>query len=252
MKHGEQADPSPQPWSAPRPKPARGGGAYLRTITCLLLIAFPLAPLQAETLLHLGETATVMASPDELHASLQARAAGGSPADVQARVNAMMANALARARQVAGLTISTGRYVVYRTGPTAQDRIERWQGSQTLDLTSREGDGLLKLTGELQQQGLTVSQLGWRLSREVTEKAHAQAIKQALSGLRNRVEEAAGLLGLRFDSFKRVQIDTPPVLPTPRMMAMSAAASAPTPPNAVAEDVAVTATAEADAVLLPP
>jgi predicted secreted protein len=211
------------------------------------------APAQAETLLHLGETATVMAAPDELAATLRAEASFPTAAEAQARVNAMMQDALATARGVSALTVSTGGYGVWQVGPTPQDRTQRWQASETLNLTGHDDATLLTLVGVLQEKGLTIGSLGWRLSRQAERQAHQEATKQALMALRGRVEEAAAELGLRFEQFKDVRLDSAaPQPPAFRAMAapMAMAASAP-PPSAVAEDVAVTATAQADAVLQP-
>ena len=111
---------------------------------------------------------------------------------------------------------------------------------------------MLKLAGELQQKGLATEQLQWGLSRQAERKAHAEATRQAISQLRGRVDEAASLLGLRFDSFKEVRLDVPKTPVFPRMMATAAmAAPGAAPPSAVGQDVAVSATAEADAILLP-
>ena len=221
-------------------------------ICACLTLTIP-APARSETHLHLGETATVMVAPDELAASLRIEVTTATARDAQARVNAAMQDALARARQVAGVTASSGGYGVWRTGPTPQDRAERWQASQTLNLTSHDGPALLILVGDLQQKGLAVGSLGWRLSADTERKAHQEATRKALAALRGRVEEAAELLNLRFDQFKDVRLDNAAPQPVframPTQMAM-AAASAP-PPTAAPEDVPVSATAEADAILLP-
>lgn len=215
----------------------------------LLLAA---SPAWAETLLHLAQTATVMVAPDELDATLRAQVTSANAADAQQRVNAMLADALAHARQVASVTASTGGYTVWRVGPTPQDRTERWEAGQTLELKSHDGAALLRLAGALQQKGLAMQQLEWRLSRPAETKAHAEATRQAISQLRGRVDDAAALLGLRFDSFKQVQLDVPKNPVFPRLMGAAAmAAPAAAPPSAVGQDVAVSATAEADAILLP-
>ena len=182
-----------------------------------------------------------------------AEATSASASDAQARVNAVMQDALSRAHKVDGLDVSTGGYGVWRTGPTPTDNRERWQVSQTLSLTGHDGPTLLNLVGALQQQGLAVSSLGWRLSHAAERQAHQAATKQALAGLRGRVEEAAALLDLRFDQFKEVRLDSAGPPPMPRGIAMPMAiraASAP-PPSVAPEDVPVSATAEADAILLP-
>jgi predicted secreted protein len=231
--------------------------ANLIRVSWLVLAALLLAlPARAETLLRLAETATVSVHPDELAAALRAEAVGATAAEAQAKVNAATTGALARAKAVAGVTVATGGYNVYRLGPTAndKDRTERWQGSQGLELKGHDGAVMLKLVGELQQAGLAVGQLGWRLSPEAMRKARAEATRQALANLRGRADDAAAALGLTFDSFKEVRLDSVPPAPGLRlaMAAAPMAAAAPAPPlSAEAEDVPVSATAEADIVLKP-
>jgi uncharacterized protein len=215
----------------------------------LIAVAAMLAacgPALADTILHLSDTETVMAHPDELVATLRAEVTAANAASAQQAVNSAMATALARARQIAGVTAATQGYTAWQaTQP------QRWQASQTLTLRSHDGSALLTLVGELQQKGLATSDLSWQLSPEASRTARDQALREALSALRGRAEEAASLLGLRFDSFQRVSIATPQPVPImPRAM-MAMAAAAPTPPSAQAEDIPVSATAEADAVLVP-
>jgi len=234
----------------------------LPPITGLLLVAglalvavliVGAAPVRAETLLRLSETATVTAHPDELDATLRVDVTAPNPAQAQRQVNATMDTALTAAKAVAEVTASTGGYFVWRVGPAPLSPPEHWQANQTIELTSHDGAALLKLVGDLQQKGLAVGQLGWRLSDTATRAARAEATRKAIAALRGRAEEAAALLQLRFDSFKEVNLDnTRPQPFAPRMMAMSAAGSASAPPpSAEPADVSISATAEADVVLLP-
>jgi predicted secreted protein len=187
-----------------------------------------------------------MAHPDELVATLRAEATAATAAAAQQAVNSAMAAALARARQVTDVTASTEGYTAWQaTQP------QRWQASQTLTLRSHDGPALLTLVGELQQKGLAIGELSWQLSHEASRAARDQAMRDALSALRGRADAAAGLLGLRFESFQRVSIAMPQPVPImPRAM-MAMAAAAPTPPSAQAEDIPVSATVDADAVLAP-
>jgi predicted secreted protein len=204
----------------------------------------------ADTILHLAETATVMVAPDEIAASLTVQATSAIASDAQAKVNAGMADALVQARKVEGVAASTGGYGVWRSNPP--DHAATWQVNQTLNLIGHDGPTLLTLVGTLQQHGLVVSNLGWRLSRTAERQAHQAATKQALAALRGRVEEAAALLDLRFDQFKEVRLDGAAPQPMFRGMATTMAVGAAAPPPSVApEDMPVSATAEADAVLVP-
>jgi uncharacterized protein YggE len=204
------------------------------------------------TVLKLAETATVKVAPDELAASLRAEAIAGTAAEAQARVNASIADGLARSKAVASVEVSTGGYSVYRMGPNSStDRTERWQAGQSLELKGKDGTPLLKLVGDLKKSGLAVQALGWRLSPDAARRARSEATRQALAGLRGRADEAAGQIGLTFDRFQEVRIDSQRPSPiAPRMMSAMAKSDAP-PPSAEAEDVLVSATAEADVLLKP-
>jgi predicted secreted protein len=209
------------------------------------------SPALAETLLHLADTETVTVAPDELAASLRVEATNASPADAQQRVNTAMTDALMRARKVAGITAGTGAYTVWHVAPTPQNSADRWQASQSLDLTSHDSVALLTLVGALQHSGLAIGELNWRLSREAQRKTHDEATRRALTALRSKAQDAAGLLDLRFDSFKQVRLDNTAQMPAPRFAGAMAAMAAPAPPNAVAMDVPVSATADADVILVP-
>ncbi len=204
-------------------------------------------PALADTILHLDDTETVMAHPDELVATLRAEASAAQASVAQQLVNQTMQSALARARQIAGVTAATEGYTAWQaTQP------QHWLASQTLTLRSHDGPALLGLVGELQQRGLAIGALAWQLSPEATRSARDQAMREALSALRGRAEDAAGLLGLHFSAFRKVSIAMPqPPMMMPRAMMAATMAAAPTPPSAEAADIPVSATAEADAILVP-
>ena len=134
-----------------------------------------------DTILRLAETATVMVTPDELAASLRAEAIAPNAQDAQKRVNEMMRDAVATAKKADGITVSTGAYNVWRVAATVTDHSERWQAGQSINLSGKEGEPMLKLVAELQQKGLSESNLAWRLSRETERTARRDATRQALS-----------------------------------------------------------------------
>lgn len=226
------------------------------TLACLLAPALALSvstpSLAAETILQLAESTTVMVPPDELTASLRAEATATTPTEAQNRVNAMARDTTALAGKTSAVQLSTGGYQVWRIGPTQQERVEKWQASQSFRLSSKDGAALLSLVGALQQKGLTVGSMQWQLSRETEKKARQDATRQAVRALRGRAEDAAGLLDLKFDHFRTVQLDGVNFAPAPRQMSMARAIPAPppaAPPSAVAEDMPVSATAQAEAIL---
>lgn len=198
---------------------------------------------RAETVLHLSESARVNVHPDELVASLKVSAASISAAEAQNRVNAIVAKTIEQAKATPGVAAATGNYQVWNS-----KQPEQWNAEQSVDLRSRDGAGLLRLVGVLQQQGLILARLGWRVAADTNRHARAEATKLALGGLRARAEEAAAVIGLRFGAFRDIRLDGTGALagPLPRMALAAAAA-----PTAEADDVAVEASVEADVILLP-
>ncbi len=213
----------------------------------LMVAASSGRPARAETILDFSETASVTAQPDEIAASLRAEVAAPEPAAAQEAVNRMMAMALDAAHQAKGVTPTTGQYAVWLVPEHSPPQAPAWQASQTLDLSAQDGPALLALVGALQKQGLAVQQLGWQLSARAARAARDQALRQALGGLRKRAEEAAGLLGLRFLSFRTVRLTPEP----PAVMPMRAAMVAAPGPSVEQGPVEVTATITAEAVLAP-
>ena len=114
-------------------------------------------------------------------------------------------------------------------------------------MRSKDGESLLKLVGTLQNQGLAINNLGWRVSADTARKARSDATKIALGNLRSRAEEAASIVGLRFASFQEIRLDGSHPSPAPRAMMMAAGTS----PHAEAEDATIEATVEADVLLQP-
>ena len=202
---------------------------------------------RAATLLRLSETATLHVPPDELVASLSAQAAAPSAAAAQAAVNRDVAAALAAARLQPGVAATTGGYGTWQH-PPGTPGAGTWQASQGITLTGHDGTKLLTLVGRLQGRGLAVGGLRWDLSDTARRAAQRQAMAKAITALRGRAEQAAGLLGLRFVAFRSVTLGPPPsVMPRPMFRAAMAAPA----PSAVGSAIAVSATVSAEAELAP-
>ena len=245
-----------------------------RRAACLLftLSLIPGSSWAQDTVLRLAETVTILAAPDELAASLRVEVTAPTARDAQRRVNEMMRDAVANARKVEGVSVSNGGYAVWRVSTTAQDRGaqdrgaqdrgaqdrgEKWQAGETLNLSGRDGEALLKLMGELQQKGLALSDLRWRLSRDLEKKTRAEATKQALAALRGRADEAAAALDLRFEAYREVRLDNTAAATAAAMASMQRGAVRgvgtrdASPPSAETETLPVVTTVEADALLRP-
>ena len=95
---------------------------------------------------------------------------------------------------------------------------------------------------------MAVGRLSWGLSPDVAAQARSEATRQAIAGLRGRADAAAALIGMSFDRFSEIRLDS--VRPQPTQARMMAA-KMDAPPSAEAEDISVAATAEADVMLKP-
>src|SRR5207302_1369968 len=103
---------------------------------------------QRMTVLHLSQTAERSVIRDLLRIELRVEETGADARAVQAAINRRMAAALDHARQVQGVRVETGSYNVGEERP--QNGPTRWHGSQSVILTGKDADSMLKLAGVLQ------------------------------------------------------------------------------------------------------
>jgi predicted secreted protein len=221
---------------------------YWLAASVLVLLATPaFADPPAPTVLHLSQTAEKKLTRDVLHVELRAEKTGADAQSVQAAINQLMAKALAQAKQVQGVEVETGSYSVYHVETQSQ-----WSGSQALLLSGSDSDTVLKLAGQLQGQGLVMSNLGYEASPKIVRSAEDELTTQALTELQHRAVAIADQLhssvtGYRDLTVGNAQTDGGPM---PRMMAAPMAASMPAPVAAAGEaTVRVTVSAE---ILLAP
>jgi predicted secreted protein len=198
------------------------------------------------TVLRLSESGEVTRAPDELRLTLRAEARGRDAADVQAQVNRAMQAALARAGGVAAVRATTGGYWTNRDGESGQ-----WTASQALSLRATQATPALELAGALQGEGLLMDGMAWSLSPETARAARQEAGRLAIEALRARAAAVAAQLGMEVAGLRSLTLDTPET-PMPRMaMAMRAARDTAPPPASAPEEVAVSATAQAEVLLRP-
>ena len=223
-------------------------GLLLATIsTAVAQSAPPQLPPSEQSTLHLSETAQRDVPRDLLRATLAAEANDPDAGKVQSEINQRMSAATARIKQVAGVTVETGGYSVYRETPDKQP--PRWHGSQTVNLTSKDFASLLSLIGALQQQGLVIQSLAPDISREARQSIEDALTDEALTRLKQRADRVAATAGVKLRGIRTLtvgNVNAPPPIIRP-MMRMAAAAPA-LEQSPVAEPgnatVSVTATAE--------
>jgi predicted secreted protein len=201
------------------------------------------------TFIHLTDQAERAIERDRLHAVLRAEATGSDARQVQAQINQRMTAALDRIHKVAGIAAETTGYNVYQEH---RDKLAPlWHGSQGVSLTGTDATALLSLVGDLQQQGLVMSNLAYELQPETARRAEDALTTEALGRLKRRAENVAETLGLKVDRFRVIHISNAgEESPRPMMRAMAAAPAAP-PPVAEPGTAQVSVTVEADIVLMP-
>jgi predicted secreted protein len=199
------------------------------------------------TVLHLSQTAERKVVRDVLRVELRAEETGAGPLALQAGVNRRMTAALDRAHQVQGVAVETGTYAVDEEQP--QNAPSRWRASQSLILTAKAADALLKLAGTLQSDGLLMSSMAYELSPETVRGAEEDLTNEALAGLAQRASSIADrehLSVLRYRDLRVGNAETG-AQPMPRFAAMAMAA-----PVAQPGEATIRVTVAADLLLGPP
>lgn len=187
-----------------------------------------------QTLVNLSATERAEVEQDLLVATLQFESQDKDPRALQDRINELMGKAVAKAKTYPSVKISTQQYYVYphEYDPNprpyqpneAPRKLERtWRGQQGLQLESKQADDLLKLTGELQAMGLTMSGLNYTLSPELLESTQDSLLEAALAKLTAKAQRAAKALGKGKADLLEVNVDMGGYHPQPmHTMAMGA------------------------------
>ncbi len=206
-----------------------------RPITWLLaVLAFWMAPWVAPLSAHEDDSAHDRirfqvqeqrpVENDRLRVVLGVLEEGKDPAALADRVNRRMADALARAKGVAGIEVRTGRYYtrpVYR-----KERLDRWRASQELILEGGDFDALGRLVAEL-QTGLQVRATQFFVSDEMRDRVEDGLIEAALRRFTERAGRIRKTLGARGYRLVDLNINTGGVVyPVARARVMAAEAVA--------------------------
>jgi predicted secreted protein len=176
--------------------------------------------------IRLQSQQTESVSNDTMHVTLQTYAEMQDPAKLATRINREMEWALAKAKPVEGVKVSTGSY---QTWPVTRKEVTTgWRGQQTLILESRDTEALSRLTGQLQEK-LQIKSMNFSVSAEKRVSVENRLIDVAL----NAFKERARIVGdnLKADGYRIVEINVgtstqrPPVMYQARMATMSVEAA---------------------------
>jgi uncharacterized protein YggE len=213
-----------------------------------LLSAVLSSPAAAQTILSLSGSGTVLAQPDEMVAALNVQQTAPKAATAQAKVNDIMAKALAQAQAVPGVVATTANYNVYQT-TTDSGAVSGYQASQTLNLTIPASGGtpppaFTALVGQLQAESLLLNNLDGDLSPAGRLKASQQAVTAAIQQMQAQAASIAKTLGQSVGAIKTLNVNMDNAGPPMPMMAMAMKSAA--PPQATPGPVSVSATVNAE------
>jgi predicted secreted protein len=202
---------------------------------------------QRMTVLHLSQTSERSVIRDLLRIELRVEETGADARSVQTAINRRMAAALDRVRQVQGVRVETGSYNVGEERP--QNGPTHWRGSQSVILTGKDADSILKLAGALQSDGLSTSTLTYEVAPETVRGAEEDLTAEALAALDQRASSIADRMHLAVVRFRDVRVGNAETggRPVPRLAAMAMAA-----PVAEPGEATVRVTIEAELLLAPP
>ena len=230
-----------------------GGARRVRVLLAIAVALFASAHALAQdaaqhmTVLHLSQSAERSVIRDLLRIELRVEETGADARSVQTAINRRMAAALDRVRQVQGVRVETGSYNVGEERP--QNGPTRWRGSQSVILTGKDADSILKLAGSLQSDGLSTSSLAYEVAPETVRGAEEDLTAEALAALDHRAASIADRMHLAVVRFRDVRVGNAETGggPVPRFSAMAMAAPVAEPGEAI-----VRVTIEAELLLTPP
>jgi uncharacterized protein YggE len=231
----------------------------IRFYTAALLLApafIAVAPTaHAQTDLTIAATGQASVPPDEATASFIVQAQQATAAKAQAAVNAATTQALALARAVPGVKVTTGGYSSFTVTPD-NNAPPQFAAQQTLQLVLPAADGVpseafSNLVGTLQHDGLLLNALSGDLSDAGQRQAQQAAIADALTQIQAQAASIAASLHQQVGALKSLNVNASfSPGPRPMMMAMAARSNAPAPQSAP-DNVQVMANVTADILLKP-
>lgn len=200
------------------------------------LFAIPMAGATSQTIvevaqpqgvLSLATSASLEVARDLLSITFSTTREGPDAAAVQSQLKQALDAALVEARKAARpgqVDVQTGNFALYPR--YAKSGISGWQGSAELVVEGRDMQAISQLAGRIST--LTVARVGYGLSREVREKAEADAAAQAIARYRAKAADYARQFGYAGYAIREISVnanDPGPVRPMAmQMRAQSASA----------------------------
>ncbi|WP_022982502.1 SIMPL domain-containing protein [Ideonella sp. B508-1] len=179
-----------------------------------------------EGVLNLSAQATVEAPQDWMTLVLSVTREGSDATQVQQQLKQAVEGAMAQARRQARpgqVELRSGAFSVFpRYG--SKGGITGWQGSTELVIEGRDMPAIAQLSGQI--GSLTISRVGYSLSREAREKLQTEATAQAIARFRADAGDYARQFGFGSYTLREVSVNTDggASAPVPRFQVAMAAA----------------------------
>ena len=205
--------------------------------TALLAVAFGLAAVSAPSVaaaspaeiasaftpqgvVSLSSSASIEVTRDVLGVTFGTTKEGADAASVQSQLKQALDAALAEAKKAARpgqVDVQTGNFSL-SPRYTGKGVINGWQGSAELIVEGRDMQAIGQLTGRITT--LTISRVGYTLSRELREKSEAEVSGQAIARYRAKAADYATQFGYASYSIREVNVSTNEPQPPTQMTAM--------------------------------
>jgi predicted secreted protein len=146
--------------------------------------------------LSLSASASADVARDVLGVAFSTTREGTDAAGVQAALKQALDAALAEGRKVAKpgqVDVQTGSFSLSPRYDPKTSKITGWQGSAELLVEGRDAAAIAQLSGRITT--LTISRVGYSLSREAREKAEADISAQAIARYRAKAADYAKQFG---------------------------------------------------------
>lgn len=181
-----------------------------------------------QNVISLSATATVDVPQDWLTVVFSTTREGADAGVVQGQVKQLLDTALNEARKAA----KPGQVEVRTGGFSLQPRyapkggIAAWQGSAELIVEGRDTQAIAQLTSRV--PGLTISRVGYSLSREARQKVEGDVTAQAIEQFRARATTVSRQFGFTGYTVREVNVgtDSPGGGPVPMMRLQASRAMA--------------------------
>ena len=201
----------------------------------------------AQPVINVTASATSALPNDRMLAWLRVEIDNSDPNVAANEVNTRMGKALARAKAVKGIEVSTTAYSSYQISERNQPM--KWRVSQTLQLESSDFSALSSLVSKIQaEDGLVLSGMNFSVSSAARRAAEDALTQQAIKAWQARAQSAAQGFGAPSWRPGHVTIQTGDAIrPQPMMRAAAAGmtAAAPVAAESGTSDITVTVSGEA-------